>query len=347
MSYQRDFGDRLDIALIGAGSHAYRNILPCLNFLPVRLRAVCDVRADVAEATANQYGAMAYSSTSELYANEKLDAVFICVGPYHHPVLACEAFDAGLHVWIEKPPAVRAHEIDEMIARRKDRVCTVGFKKAFMPGTDKAIEIIGSPGFGELRSVLAVYPVGVPEDGARILEERTFTNWLGNGCHPLSFMLAVGGPVAAVTTIRGRRGGGACVIEFENGATGNLHLAEGASQSQPIERYSVFGESAYLTIDNCSRVTLQRGIPFEYGLTTTYSPPGTESGAVVWEPQNTLATLENMALFTQGMYQEMRCFCDAALSGVPAVRGSLEFARDVMKVYEAALLSEGNRVIIR
>lgn len=42
----------------------------------------------------------------------------------------------------------------------------------------------------------------------------------------------------------------------------------------------------------------------------------------------------------------MRYFCDRVLAGQPAEKRSLEFALEVMKVYEAGLLSEGNRVDI-
>ena len=65
---------------------------------------------------------------------------------------------------------------------------------------------------------------------------------------------------------------------------------------------------------------------------------------MVWEPQNCLATLENKALFTQGIWGAMRHFCDCVLAGQSARQGSLEFALDVMRVYEAALLSDGQRV---
>lgn len=344
MSYQRDFPQRLHVALVGAGSHAYRNLLPAMNFLPITLMAVCDVNETLAQATARQYGARAYASTRELYAREQLDAVFLCVSAQHHPTLACEAFDAGLHVWLEKPPALRAEEVEEMIRRRGERIAVVGFKKAFMPATEKAVEIFTDPHYGPIRSILAEYPMSIPADGERVLRERVFTNWLGNGCHPLSLLLAVGGPVAAVRVHRGAHGGGVCVLEFTSGAIGTLHLAEGGNTSQPLERYTIFGNNCSLVIDNCSRVTFQRGVPFAYGQTTSYAPPGVESGAVVWEPQNMLGTLENMALFTQGMYAEMRYFCDQVLAGQPATRGSLEFALDVMRVYEAALRSSGERI---
>lgn len=347
MSYQREFEKRLRVAVVGVGSHAYRNILPTLHYLPVELVALCDVNRDLAERTAPEYGvSRVYSDTAEMYRNETLDAVFICTGPVHHPRLSCEAFDAGVNVWMEKPPAVRAAEVEEMIRHRGDKVGVVGFKKAFLPATEKALELFANGKYGPIRTMLGVYPMSVPGNGAEVLETRKANDWLANGVHPLAFLLAVGGMVVAVTTHRGKHGGGAVILEFENGAIGNLHLASGGNNSQPLEQYSVFGRGAHLTVDNADCVALHRGIPFDYGRTTTFAPPGEDSGTVVWEPQNMLGTLENKSSFTQGTYAEMRYFCDCVLNGVPAERGSLEFALHLMRVYEAGLLSEGTRVAL-
>jgi predicted dehydrogenase len=347
MPYQRDFEKKLKVGIVGVGSHAYRNLLPAMNYLPVTLQAVCDTNRPLAEKTAAQYGAKGcYDNTAEMYRREKLDAVFLCVSPLVHPQLACEAFGAGLHVWMEKPPAMRASEVADMISHRKDRVAVVGFKKAFMPATRKVIEIFSDKQFAPLRNILAVYPMTIPDDGEAVLAGRTIINWLRNGCHPLSMCMAVGGKVNAVTVHRGSDGGGACILEFASGAIGNFHLASGRNKGQPIERYSFFGDECHVVIDNGLRVTLQRGIPFEYSQTTTFAPEGYDSGGIVWEPQNREGTLENKALFTQGIYDEMMYFCTHALSGKPAERGSLEFTLEVMKVYEAALLSNGRRIEI-
>lgn len=347
MTYQREFEKKLSVAVVGVGSHAYRNLLPTMNFLPVTLQAVCDSNRALAEATARQYGVKNwYTSAAEMYRNERLDAVFLCVSPLLHPELACQALDARLHVWMEKPPARRAAEVVEMMRHRQDKVVVVGFKKAFMPATQKAIEIFSIAAYAPLRSILAEYPMTIPEDGEAVLREGRYVNWLRNGCHPLSLCMAVGGSVAAVTVHRAAHGGGICVLEFRNGAIGNFHLTEGENRGQPVERYSFFSDKCHLVISNGLRVTLHRGIPFEYGRTTTYAPEGLDSGAIVWEPQNREATLENKALFTQGIYHEMRYFCEQALSGKPAVKGSLEFTLEVMKVNEAGLLSQGRRVAI-
>ena len=347
MSYQREFERKLNVGIVGVGSHAYRNILPTMTFLPVSLRAICDVNPERAKTTATQYGASAaYTSSGDMYKNEELDAVFLCVSAELHPELTCEALDYGLHVWLEKPPAMRTSEVEEMIRHRDDRVVVVGFKKAFMPSIDKIIEIFSIEDYGPLNTILAVYPMSVPTDGKAVLEERKRTGWLANGCHPLSAMMAVGGTVSKVTVHRGEKDGGACLLEFENGIFGNFHLAAGGNRTQPLERYLFFGNNCHAMVDNSLQVTFQRGIRSTYGKSVTYAPEGLDTGALVWEPQNGWATLENKALFTQGIYAEMMYFCDRILAGKPADRGTLEFTLNLMKVYEAALLSNGDTVKI-
>ena len=343
MTEQRDFEKKLKVGLVGVGSHAYRNILPTMTFLPVSLAAVCDIDLQRAKLTASQYGAPAYyDSAKTMYDSEDLDAVFLCTPPRTFLDLTCDAFDAGLNVWLEKPPGLNVSEVEAMIRCRKDNVAVVGFKKAFMPSTEKVVEVFSTEAYAPLVSALAVYPMTLPANGRHILREFQHTNWLQNGCHPLSLLLAVGGKVSAVTVHRVNPAGGACVLEFATGAIGNFHLAD----SQPLESYSFFGGSCHVVIDSNLSVTLQRGIIPDFGRTTTYAPEGFDSGAIVWEAQNCVATLENKALFKQGFYNEMRYFCDCVLKSTPAQKGSLEFALEVMKVYEAGLLSEGDRIEI-
>jgi predicted dehydrogenase len=347
VTYQREFPVRLNVALVGAGSHAYRNLLPAMSFLPVRVAAICDIDREVSARTAEQYGARPYVSTKDLYNNETLDAVFLSVAPQLHPELACEAFAAGLHVFMEKPPAARASGVVEMLEHRGDRVAVVGFKKAFMPATEKAVELFAEGGpYGPLQSIVGIYPVSIPRDGERALKSGTDTDWLANGCHPLSFLTTVGGRVAALTVHPDRHERGVCVLEFETGAVGTLHMAQ-ETPGHPLEVYTVFGDGAYLKVENCTTVTLQRSATgFQYGRTTSFVPAGTEGSALTWEPQNVLSTPENASLFTQGIYGEMRYFCDCVLETRPATKGSLEFALDLMMLYEAALLSRRDRIVI-
>lgn len=338
--YQRDYSERLRVGLVGIGHHAYRTLLATLHYLPVELVAIAYKSNEKrATDTAREFGCRLYSSTEEMYAQEKLDAVFLCVSPQLHPLLIEEAFRAGVHVWVEKPPSMRAEDIERLIDRRGDRYVVVGFKKAFMPVVDKAKEIVESGDYGNLRTMLAVYPMTIPSAGEEVLDRREFTNWLGNGVHPLSFLIAIGGNVQSIIANTSESGHGVCILFFENGVIGNFHLASGP---HPIESYSLFGDSWHCRITDNRRLELHRS----YGPTDTSSflPAGFDTGTTVWEAQNCLATIENYSIFTQGIYSEMRYFCDCVLEGREPQRGNLEFALQVMRVYEAGLVSHGRLV---
>ena len=93
-------------------------------------------------------------------------------------------------------------------------------------------------------------------------------DWLNNGCHPLSVMLAIGGAVEFVVSVQNRVSHGADIIKFKNGAVGTFHLASGP---QPIEEYHFYSSKWHLHIDDSSKVTLQRGILFIYDRTTSFT----------------------------------------------------------------------------
>jgi predicted dehydrogenase len=343
VTYQRNFDKRVRVGMVGVGGHAYRNILPALTFLPVELVAVADVNHELAKRTAAQYGLEhGYASASEMYAHEDLDAVLICVSPQLHPGLAIEAFQAGFHVWLEKPAATTVDEVDQMIAARGELISTVGYKKVFMPATAKLRELITSGSLGQLRTLLAQYPLSIPLGGSATENSM----WLANGCHPVSLLLSIAGPAAGVTVHRTKDDGGALLIRHHSGMLSNIHLSHGSPFGQPFERYTFFGEHATAEIDNTRRVTFQRGIPFDYGGTTSFAPEGLDSGAIVWEPQDSFNTLENRSEFTQGLYDELRYFLECVLMNVPPPLGHLEFARQVAAVHEAALLSDNQEIEI-
>lgn len=342
MSYQREFERHLSIGVIGAGGHCYRNLLPAFHYLPVRVAAFCDPNVELSKKTSPEYGDTPFFTTlEEMLDKVKLDAVVMAVSPKLHPILTLKCLARGVHVWMEKPPATRAEDVRKMIAARGDLVVEVGFKKAFMPCLIKMQEILQRPASGLLRSISGSYSVELPADGAAALEPdfKGYNNWLANGCHPLSAFLAVGGAVSSILATNGEHGGGACLMRFRNGSFGNLHFASG--MRGPCENYDAFAENTHVSIENASRVIWHRGSPLNYSKSTTYAPPELDHGSVSWEPTFTYATLENKALFVQGMWNSLNEFCQAILEKRQPRQGTLEFALEVMKVYEAALLSRG------
>lgn len=344
MQYQIEAENPVRIGVVGVGSHCYRNILPTLTYLPVELVAVADLDGDRAAAVGRQYNAKAYTSAPEMYAAESLDAVLLCVSAKLHPKLAIEAFGAGLPVWMEKPAAMRASEVEDMLAARGDLACVVSFKKAFMPATRKAKDLLAAAEQQPLRSLLGVYPLSLPEDGPAVLEEGRKSAWLSNGCHPLALMLELGGPVEAVTTHRSKHDGGACILHYASGAIGNLHLAKGVPNTQPCERYLLAAGNHSIEIENSRRVIYQRGIDFSYTHGTSFAQGDNSTGAVVWEAQDGLNSPETMSVMTQGIHGALDHFITSVAQKREPSIGNLEFTLALTRVWEAVLLSEGKTI---
>lgn len=346
MQYQIEAQKPVRIGVVGVGSHCYRNILPTLTYLPVELVAVADVDLDRATAVGRQYNAKAYASAAEMYEAEELDAVLLCVSAKLHPQLTIQAFEAGLHVWMEKPAAMRASEVEAMLAARGDRFCVVSYKKAFMPATRKAIELLALEGNTPIRSLLGVYPLSLPEDGPAVLAEGRKSAWLSNGCHPLALMLELGGAVEAVTTHRSKHDGGACILHYASGAIGNLHLSKGVPNTQPCERYLIAAGSRSIEIENSRRVIYQRGIDFSYTHGTSFAQGNCDTGAIVWEAQDGLNSPETMSAVTQGIHGALDHFIGAVAARTRPTICELEFTLSLTRVWEAVLLSQGKTVSV-
>src|SRR3712207_2540853 len=79
-----------------------------------------------------------------------------CALPISHYELAKRALEAGKHVLVEKPPAMRGSEMDELvrIAAERDLVLMPGHLLLYHPGVRKLKELVEE---GELGDVLCVY----------------------------------------------------------------------------------------------------------------------------------------------------------------------------------------------
>ena len=331
---------RRRVGLVGAGSHAMRNIVSSVAFLPFDLAAVADTVAERAQRVASLTGATPYESAARMFAEADLDAVLLVAGARAHAPLAIEAFGAGLDVWTEKPPAISVEQLDSMLAARGDRVCGVGYKKALMPAIVKARELLGD----RVLSASASYPNDVPlhPEGP----PYPVGTWLSDGCHVLAAMLSVCGPVAAVATHRAAEKGSALVLHHANGVVGVLHLINGAPVYQPSERYLFVTDGATVAIENGRRVVYQRDIPARYDEDDNFAAGGLDSGAVVWEAQDTMATMQGKNVVTQGILPSLLAFARAIQTRQQPEYGSLEFARQVLAVCEAAQASDATLVAV-
>lgn len=355
ITYNHEYPRRLRTAFIGAGGHAQRNVYPAFQFAPVDLVAVCDLKLEQARMIARQFGApRAYDDLAVMLATERPEVVFIVTnyderGHPRYPALAEACMLAGAHVWIEKPPAATIDEVRRMqeVSERTGRHVAVGLKKMFFPANVRARVLSRLPEFGRITSITTRYPQVVPPEAVRG-DARKMTSFLDHFVHPHSLLRYLGGDLDWLFVNRTDHNGGAVVsLRFKSGAVGSLHYCAGIGTQSFLERTEIVGEGASVVVHNGVQVEYyRRPAPdapdgrLGYGRESDFCGP-LESSPIHWEPEFSLGTLHNKALFLLGYAPEIIHFTAGLLEGVGPTFGNLEDALELMRVYEAYRRPDG------
>ena len=138
------------VGLIGAGYIASWHADAIRATPGLRLVAICDTTLHLAQGLAANYGVPAYASVEDLIAAGGCDAVHILTPPPSHQGLAIQCLGAGLHCFVEKPAALSAPALEEMIKAAGQAGKGLGVSHNFlsMPGYRrlKALMLSGNLG---------------------------------------------------------------------------------------------------------------------------------------------------------------------------------------------------------
>jgi predicted dehydrogenase len=349
----------LRVGFIGCGSHSFRNLYPCLSFLPVELVATCDLDAAKAAAFAAQFGAKAsYTDYKVMLEKEKPEAVLVVTGydvkgrPLYPPITE-ECLRRGVHVWMEKPPADTCADVDRMRAAEKSsgRWAQVGFKKMFVQANVKAKELSADPGFGHVSLVTLQYPMHLPTvEEMRLYRKddpggKGVVGFLDHLCHPVSLMLYLLGWPATLSYQRGATGAGVATFAFPSGALCVIHLAHGAGWNGGLERTWITGERGRsIVVENNLRLEYRRDPKLGYGDVPSFFTGEPNDATAVWQPEFSLGQLYNNGLFIQGYWGELNEFVAAVLEGRRPDRCGLDHAWHATRIFEA--FAEGPDTVI-
>jgi predicted dehydrogenase len=117
------------MGLIGFGAHMAENLYPVLAASPdFRIAAVSSRDPGRARALAERFGlGRAVQSWRDLLDPGLVDAVAVATTPAHHAEILAAALPAGIHVFVEKPPAPGRRALDALIALEAEHERTVAF----------------------------------------------------------------------------------------------------------------------------------------------------------------------------------------------------------------------------
>jgi predicted dehydrogenase len=217
----------------------------------------------------------------ELLADESLEAVVIATPVPTHYALAKRALEAGKHVMVEKPPAMQAAEMDELVAlaAARDLVLMPGHLLLYHPGVLKLKELIDA---GELGEVLCIY--GNRQNLGIV---RTNENALWSlGVHDLSVILYLldEEPSGAVAHGRDFLTEGVedvvfCYLRFPSGRIAHMHLSW--LDPHKMRRITVVGREKMVVFDDMElerKVTVYEKSPWKRA--ETYGEWQTRSGDI-------------------------------------------------------------------
>jgi myo-inositol 2-dehydrogenase / D-chiro-inositol 1-dehydrogenase len=188
---------QMRVGVIGLGWIGEAHLADLAGRDDVTIAAVHDVDPARVGHCAERFGARGYADGATLFAQESLDAVWICTPPQHHLDPTLLAVSHGVPMYLEKPVArdvADAHRIVEAVAG-SGLVCAVGYQW-------HALDLLTT-----VRAELAGQPVGyllgqsIGPTAARpwfLANSQGGGNLLERGSHHIDLVRAVAGEVAAV-----------------------------------------------------------------------------------------------------------------------------------------------------
>ena len=97
----------------------------------------------------------------------------------------------------------------------------------------------------------------------------------------------------------------------------------------------MIGEGENVTVENAVQLThYRKGSPGTYGRSASFLT-NSQDGPLRWEPEFSLGQLYNTNNFIQGYAPSLIAFAEAASGNSTLQYGTLEDAREVLKIFEA------------
>jgi virulence factor len=129
--------EKVKVAFVGAGAHANRVHYPSLAEMEdVRIVGICDLNEKRLIETSEKFKIeKRYVDYKKMIEETSPDAVYIIMPPHHMFDIVIYCLNAGLNVFIEKPPGITTTQIKSMakLAEKKgsfnngwisEKICT-------------------------------------------------------------------------------------------------------------------------------------------------------------------------------------------------------------------------------
>lgn len=144
----------IKVGIIGMGGMGTCHYNEYKSIEDVKVVAVADILPDVAKGKIGTDDVVVYPSLEEMFKNEELDLIDVCVPTYAHAEVTIAALEYGAHVMCEKPMALSLTEAKTMFdaAKKSDKFFMTAHVVRFFAAYRYLKEVIDSKKLGKVVS---------------------------------------------------------------------------------------------------------------------------------------------------------------------------------------------------
>ena len=139
-------------AIAGCGSIAQVHSQVLTNWVNTRLTGAVDIDVPKVKAFADTWHTRAYSSLEDMLRQEKPDVLHICTPHVLHVPMAEYALTRGIHVFMEKPPAISPEQFRQLkeVVQSTDARLGFCYPNRFNPSVREAKRLLSSQKTGRI-----------------------------------------------------------------------------------------------------------------------------------------------------------------------------------------------------
>ena len=247
------------LGIVGAGNFTSSTILPNLKKLNADIKFIASSGGLSSTIMAKRHAiGNSTSNYKEILVDADVDLVLITTQHHMHAPMVLESLLAGKSVFVEKPLALTAAELDEIVAEYNNQnvSVSVGFNRRFAPlaknmkkllGNDNSpINIVATMNAGFIPADVWVHDMEV--GGGRII---------GEACHYIDLCTYfTGSRVKAVcmnamgANPEENTDNASILLQYENGSNAVINYFANGSKAYSKERVEVYSQERTMIMDN-------------------------------------------------------------------------------------------------
>jgi len=255
-------GSKGVIGVIGAGNFTKMTMLPALTNSGAGYKYIASAGGVSGTALAKKYG-FSHSTTNyhEILKDPEVDLVLITTRHDKHASMVVESLASGKNVFVEKPLAVNAEQLSQVISAFEEsgKTLTVGFNRRSSPHSIKVKSLIGNSTVNVIATMNAgnipanVWVHDMNVGGGRII---------GEACHFIDLITYFTGSKVKAICMNAmginpdsNTDNASILLKYENGSTGVINYFSNGSKAYSKERVEVYSQNRIAVIDNFRKTT--------------------------------------------------------------------------------------------